>query len=1121
MAAGAAATLDIAGSLAIGDAASLAAQTDSIASAGTAAFITKTGAGTLVLNGNNTAYLGTLDIAAGAVQINSAAALPGGAINGAGTLILNNAGGNPALAAGDFHGTLRLAGTPAGAGTACDLDALAPASPARAILAASRLQLAAGGALALAAGAHALGGLDFAGGDFHTRRDGFGFSGTLGVSGTLALTDPVTSKIIFDDFNPGDSMGSLYGGAGGGVFSLDEAGANAVLLIAAGALAPGHEGRTVKLYAGDGATLIATSQTLALDASAVGTFENMAIAITGSAGAGLYMDSLLQQIEILPGKTYTLAADPATDNTLLNTTITGAGRLAIDAAGAAVTLGAANTHTGETRVTTGTLRLAAAGALGDTAGLVIDAGAAVQLDGDAIYGNLQSIGAYTGAPGARLALGTGTLAVTAAKGPGLFTDNGAATDLGAAGRLILNGGLISGPLTAAAAGAARLDLAAGTTTITSANPSLAITTAVAAGATLRLADGRALGAGAIAFDGTLELAASSTATAAGLLLNPLSGSGAITKTGAGAMGIASANPDLAVPVSVLEGTLVLASLEALGSGSTAGAITLAEGAAVEFSGVAGAIANPVAGDGTLAFAGSANVEIARPIPVPRALIRDGAVVTLTGAGALGGAAGRITIEDNGALAIDLYDHTLATVTLNRNGRIRLTPAGTAFRKLTINRLEGSGGILEVNIDFKRVRDYSVVALTPVIPAGVAADHFTIAGSGGGAHGVLVNSANPAFTAPLDGSYTPLISTAAGDSSRYHLVDAAGAAIPHYESGLVALKLVKGGEDESTYTSDPGAWYLADSGLASVADAIIGTAAMAGKDWHYSIDALYLRMGDVRAAWQTPAPGAARGNVWARARAYRLKANYKLLGRSFDETLHGLTAGADYAFRPREEITLLAGAFFDGGRVTRDFVNHGGGESGTFGAGLYASLLFENGWHGDLVLKSDRSKNSFDARTVDSRLTRGRYNSTAEGFSAELGRRFQLKDDWWFESSLQLATAWLDAAAYEAQTSESPIPVRVDGSRSTQYRGGLRIGRMVDRWTPYAKIAWAKTDTAGGVIHAHTRAFDPGMNGWRFETGAGASLRLGDRAALHFDYEYATADAYQRPWSIHLGYRTQW
>ncbi|OAM90603.1 autotransporter outer membrane beta-barrel domain-containing protein [Termitidicoccus mucosus] len=1119
------ATLDITGRLTIGDASSLANQTDSIASLNADATLTKTGTGTLVLNADNTHYTGAFNLVAGTVQVNGASALFGGAINGAGNLVLNNTGDNLAFASGDFHGTLRLQGT-AGGGASYHLDTVAGMAPTRSILAASHLQLATGGTLSIGSGSYALRGLDFAGGDFHTTRDGFAFSGTLRVGGTLALSDPVSSKIIFDDFNPGDSMGSLYTGGGGSVFSLDEAGANAVLLIAADTLAAGHAGRTVKLYANDGATAIATSQTIALDANAVGTFENMAVAITGSAGAGLYMDSLLQKIEILLGKTFTLASDSATDNALLNTTITGAGNLSIAATGTHITLGAANSYTGETRVTTGTLRLTAAGALGDTSDLVIQSGAGVLLDGDTVYGNTQSIGAYTGTAGARLSLGTGTLAVTAAKGTGLFNDNGATTDLGAAGHLILNGGHITGVLTADAANAALLDIATGTTTIGSANTALNITATIAAGATLRLTDGGALGTGAIAFDGTLELAATGANTHfhntfAGVTGTAAVGHGTILKTGSGAMTIASSNPDLNVPVVIEQGRLVAGAFDALG----VSVITTQAGGVMEFSGVEGTLTNTIAGDGTLAFTNGARVTIDSEYAIPSIEISSAAAVTAGHLLALGGTTSKISVTGGASLIIDTYDNAtrnfdLGELHLSGGGALRFTPAGTTFRKAIVNRLTGSGGVLAFNVDFKTVRDQATAALSPVIPVGRAANHVTVTTAGTGTHGVFVINANPAFTAPLDGSFTPLIDTASGDATRFQLVDAAGAPIPYYESGLVALKLVKGGEDESTYTDNPDRWYLADSGLASVADAIIGTAAMAGKDWHYSVDALYLRMGDVRAGLAESDSGRT-GNVWARGRGYRLKANYKLLGRPFDETLYGVTAGADCTFRPHEEVTLLAGVFFDGGRVTRDFVNYGSGESSTFGAGVYGSILFESGWHGDLVLKSDRSKNSFDARTVDGRVTNGDYNSNAEGFSAELGRRFQLKHDWWFESSVQLATAWLNGVDYEALTSESPIPVRVDGSRSTQYRGGLRVGRDLGRLNPYAKIAWAKTDTSGGVIHAHTRAFDPGMNGWRFETGAGVSIRLSDRSALYLDYEYATADAYQRPWSFNLGYRTLW
>jgi outer membrane autotransporter protein len=366
-------------------------------------------------------------------------------------------------------------------------------------------------------------------------------------------------------------------------------------------------------------------------------------------------------------------------------------------------------------------------------------------------------------------------------------------------------------------------------------------------------------------------------------------------------------------------------------------------------------------------------------------------------------------------------------------------------------------------------------------------------------------------------------------------------------------------------SDGGHWYLARSGLSATADAILNTAAMLGRDWHYSLDALHLRLGDVRdtlapppsrpSAPSAPSPSStpshsshrtstsaapaapastAAGGIWARARAYRLNADATLTGRAFDEYAYGLTTGADRAFRLGDHsATALLGAFLDLGRIDRDFAGPGAtGHTNNLSAGLYATWLHDAGWHADLVLKADRYKHRFDTLTADARPIHGAYSSNAQGLSLELGRRLQRHPataanpaaaGWWVEPAAQAALAWLHGASYRTAPGNQTLDVRLDTARAAQYRAQVRFGRALanSRWTPYGKFGVVKTDTTGGAIHAAGERFAPDYDGWREEFGLGASYRVSETSQLYFDYEYARAPAYERPWSLHLGYRQLW
>jgi outer membrane autotransporter protein len=304
------------------------------------------------------------------------------------------------------------------------------------------------------------------------------------------------------------------------------------------------------------------------------------------------------------------------------------------------------------------------------------------------------------------------------------------------------------------------------------------------------------------------------------------------------------------------------------------------------------------------------------------------------------------------------------------------------------------------------------------------------------------------------------------------------------------------------------------------------------------------------------PPAAAGNIWLRARGYRLHAGAGLTGRAFDEYAYGLTAGGDRAFRPGDSAgallagsTLLAGGFIDMGRVTRDFAGAGNtGDTGALSAGLYATWLHDVGWHADLVLKADRYKHRFDALTADARPVHGAYSSDAQGLSLEIGRRLErpaantvaaypanaasaaasaadatAAAGWWVEPGVQAAVVWLRGADYRTTPGNQTLDVTVGAARAAQYRAQVRFGKQLrdTRWQPHGKFGVVKTDTAGGALRAAGETFAPDYDGWREEFGLGTAYRINGYSQLYFDYEYGKASNYERPWSLNLGYRRLW
>ncbi|OAM89120.1 autotransporter-associated beta strand repeat-containing protein [Termitidicoccus mucosus] len=812
--------------------------------------------------------------------------------------------------------------------------------------------------------------------------------------------------------------------------------------------------------------------------TALGTYD-FAATVSGS---GLHLGYELIALDLIAGQTTVLDHDIA--NAVLagadelHALVSGSGNLQISASSAITINHGANSYTGTTFVTSGTLVTGNSGALGGTSLLAITSTATADLNATA-----QTVGALDNA-GALLFNG-GTLAISGSGGNST------------------SGGVLSG--------SGALVVQSNTLTITNANAGLSASTTIAAGATADLRHVAGLGSGAITGDGTLRLDIAPANS--GTLANALSGSGVFIKASSGTVAITTANPGFNGSARVQGGRLLLEDLMAL----SAAGVDVNPGATLEYRNVSGTLANTVNGSGTLAITNSGTLAIAHDNAIANSVLEN-AKVYLGATQALGDAAARVRADNRSEIWFALDGARLGHVTLD-GAKLGFIHAGTGlFKTGTVASLAGSNARLEFNVDFTNVSGTNA-------PAAVA-NHLAVTGSSAGAFTVSVNALGGEPSS--DETAIPLIT------------DLNGAAVYQLEGekitlGLSEFEFANGAAADSTLPLNPGTWYLYSTGLSQAADAIIDTAALIGQDWHYSLDALYLRMGDVRAELLASASTSTfnlnsdasgiGGNVWVRSRGYRLNADNILTGRGVEQYAYGVTAGGDKAFATESGVNLL-GAFIDMGRITRDFGRNSDGETGSASVGLYGTMLKTNGWHADLVLKADRYKHSFEVSTVNGRPVRGRYNSEAFGASLEVGRRLERADGWWVEPVAQAAVARLTGASYRTTPANVAIAVKVDDATAAQYRGQVRFGRQFrdTRWTPYGKFGVVRTDTGGGEITAHERRFDPaalGLDGWRVEFGFGTGYRLNDLSQLYFDYEYGRAAHYERPWSLNLGYRRLW
>jgi len=362
---------------------------------------------------------------------------------------------------------------------------------------------------------------------------------------------------------------------------------------------------------------------------------------TGLSGDGLYVAYALKSVDLLSSRTLTLTPDASASGSALDFSamVTGAGNLAITgASGQVVSLSnGANTYTGTTTVTRGTLQLGASGALGTTSQLSIASGAAADINGHTqIVGSLAGAGTLNVNNGSltvsnggtfsgvltgtgSLVLSGGALAVTGTGNGSLSAAvtiaNGATATLSAtsglgnsgtitaAGMLAFNGAV--GNLTKSVDGAGSVSLTNGSSVTLLATNSLSGSWNTAVGTTLTASVADNLGTASVSNSGSFVVNTTTDWT----LANPVSGSGSFTKSGAGNLTIAQANAGMTGTTMVSGGVLTL--LDATGAGTGEIMVSTAAGSTttgldLAFAGGA-SFTNALSGSGTTKVSGDARI----------------------------------------------------------------------------------------------------------------------------------------------------------------------------------------------------------------------------------------------------------------------------------------------------------------------------------------------------------------------------------------------------------------------------------------------------------------------------------------------------------------------------------
>jgi outer membrane autotransporter protein len=107
-------------------------------------------------------------------------------------------------------------------------------------------------------------------------------------------------------------------------------------------------------------------------------------------------------------------------------------------------------------------------------------------------------------------------------------------------------------------------------------------------------------------------------------------------------------------------------------------------------------------------------------------------------------------------------------------------------------------------------------------------------------------------------------------------------------------------------------------------------------------------------------------------------------------------------------------------------------------------------------------------------------------------------------------------------------LRVHGDDQTSLRGRLggRVGMHFDVFRggviePYARAEVIEEFLTGNTVRTNSTNFDSHLSGTTGRFGGGLAARVSQSVYVYGEYDYATGDHIQQPWSVDAGLRWQW
>ncbi len=335
------------------------------------------------------------------------------------------------------------------------------------------------------------------------------------------------------------------------------------------------------------------------------------------------------------------------------------------------------------------------------------------------------------------------------------------------------------------------------------------------------------------------------------------------------------------------------------------------------------------------------------------------------------------------------------------------------------------------------------------------------------------------------------------------------------SSLASVLTIQEGETDLALTAEEG--KIARPMTAEVKDGLVQNVHVSGngvtesvKDvmglqvlsFRNQINDVQKRMGDLRLDENTK-------GTWVRA----FGGDVKFGDMGLKNKYNTLQAGADFK-KGNAYFGVMASLTKGDSKM-----NRGTGEDKTYGMGVYAGYMANNGWYLDATAKQMHLQNKFKAQYTTGEVSRGSYKTWGTSVSLEAGKRMQLPCGFFVEPQAELMYGRVQGIDY---TTSAGVKVEQEAFESLIGRAGLSAGKTFkDKGSIYANVSIlndfaGKTKTSFTYQSQETKTREDMGGAWT-EFAVGGTYKLNKNTAVYGEFATSKGTDLTNPiqWSVGL------